>query len=172
MYELALTRLLYLMFYIIYLWRSKTKMNFFNKVQYINLYCYLYQSTVIICISSLLVKWCVNFLSVAWFISSVDLAGNHVWVYFSPRNQLGCLGTMCQNMIGPRSFLIFKKYFNLPYRTKLCWATVANYFESDENFARWVLLPDENFARQSFAQQDNQNCLNDLFPSWVHLHFI
>ena len=46
---------------------------------------------------------------------------------------------------------------SVPYRAKLCRAKVTKFFQSDENFARRIVSPDKNFARQSFAQQDNQN---------------
>ena len=41
---------------------------------------------------------------------------------------------------------------DIPYRAKLCRAKVTNFLTGDENFARRIVSPDENFARQSFAR--------------------
>ena len=53
------------------------------------------------------------------------------------------IGTLYVNKEGSRQFI--------PYRAKLCRAKVTNFLRSDENFARRIVSPDENFARQSFA---------------------
>ena len=43
----------------------------------------------------------------------------------------------------------------VPNPVKLCRAKVTKFLKSDENFARGIITPDENFARQSFAHQYN-----------------
>ena len=48
-------------------------------------------------------------------------------------------------------------YIAVTYRAKLCRVKVTNFLKGDENFAQRIISPDENFARQSFAQQHNQN---------------
>ena len=45
----------------------------------------------------------------------------------------------------------------IPYLAKVCRAKVTNFLKSDENFARLIISPDENFARKSFAHQYNHS---------------
>ena len=46
---------------------------------------------------------------------------------------------------------------NIPYQVKLCRAQVTNFLIRDKNFVQQIVLLDENFAQQSFAQQNNHN---------------
>ena len=51
----------------------------------------------------------------------------------------------------------------LLYRAILCRSKVTNFLKNDENFARRIVWPDENFGRQSFARTDNPNLSKSLF---------
>ena len=54
-------------------------------------------------------------------------------------------------------------YLSIPYRAKVCRAKVKDSLKRDMNFARLIILPYENFARQNFAQRDNHNLSKWLF---------
>ena len=75
------------------------------------------------------------------------LFGSH-WIW-------KCLkfGKLKTTFSAPRSYACVKgkKWIIIPYRAKLCRAKVTNFLKGDENVARRIISPDENFARQSFA---------------------
>ena len=48
--------------------------------------------------------------------------------------------------------MILSTFTDIPYRAKLCRAKVTSFLRGDENFARRIISPNENFARQSFAR--------------------
>ena len=56
---------------------------------------------------------------------------------------------MCNSLI-----FYFLKVLKLPYRAKVSRAKVTNFLQSDETFARRMVLPDENFAHRKVSPDE------------------